>query len=321
VINHAELGSLLLQQGRVDLARMHLQEVYRLSGQYSFLDKSQPGFKDAEKNGKEAIEQMTKHITQVETQIREQMKQGAARAEMVGFALQMQCPLLGLKLLEEDKTVITKSPELQIAHAQLLLTCGRLEEALTAMGSLIQMMPERGYEASQPMGSELRNDYAMASLAIGDNIEAETRLRSEAELIQLRSVFELLDAPSTSARPALFKDLLPATQSLLGIQALVSVPDRWASTEFMMVQSELSTWRNGYAKDRLEKILKAEPNTSLRPMVEFYLTMLTGKPAGQPAKAAETSEVIPEKTEKTTEPAATTPSTAPASPGEPPQAP
>lgn len=276
--DHAELANLALQQQQVDLSRRHLLEVYRVSGQYTLINSSVEGFQEAEEQSKKTLDEMNKHINQVETQVRDQMKQGAARIELVGFALQAQCPLLALKLIEEDKTVLAKSFDLRMIHAELLVVTGRLEEGLSSIGSLVGMLPKRGREAAMPSASELRGDYALASLAIGDNAEAELLWETEADMILTRSTLELLGSFLTEAHPAWAKDFVqPASLTLHSYQSLTVVPDRWASVQFVMAQSEMSTGRNSAAQKRLEMILENEPTTSLRSLVEFYLALLTGK--------------------------------------------
>ena len=118
---------------------------------------------------------------------------------------------------------------------------------------------------------------AFACLAIGDNAQLETLLRQESQVVAETAVQSVMDQAPLAAVPGIQVDLLPATQGATAYQALYQSSELWASHEFMLAQSELSTWHNAAAKSRLTAILDAEPNVSLRPVIAFYLSMLTGK--------------------------------------------
>ena len=205
----------------------------------------------------------------------------------------------------------------------LLTDVGRTDDAQQQAASLGNMIPKSGADASQPMSSQIRFLYALASLANGDNMQMEQLIREESRLVSESSVRAVMDQAPLAVGPNIQLDLLPAAQGYTAYQALYQSPNRWANHEFMLAQSELSTWHNDLAEKRLKAILEAEPNVSLRPLICFYLEMLTGEPqqiaspeqqaAAAKAAAAAAQPAAP-TTPTTGEPAVTPPVEAPVDP-------
>lgn len=327
-LDHEQLAALHYQMGHLDLALSHLQQVYRLTnGKYTAISESDPRYIKTQKDNSTLATSLKTYITKVEEAILKSPTQGGTWQDAFELATQGQCSTHALRILEENRTKVAESPEFLIRQVGLLVDVGRTEDALRQAESLARMIPDSGPQASQRGATDIRLMYALSSLAIGDNTQMETLIGLESKLMSEATLgYVMNEAPLTLTTYDKL-DLQAASLGYMASQALYTSPERWAHDEFMLAQSEISTWRNTAAMDRLQGILEAEPNVTLRPLIAFYLEMLTGEPqqpispdqqaamkkAAEAAKAAQPTgtAVPPTGDSPTTPPAETTPTKTP----------
>ncbi len=276
--DHEELASMQLQMRKKDVALGHMQQVFRITGKYTTFPTSDPRHVQSAKNNAESVTNIKKAVKLIEEAVLKVPSNGGKWTQALQTALEGECPGIALRVLEENRTEVAKNPQLQILQVSLLVDAGRTEDALTQAASLTTNLPKTGPEATLQIATDVRLMHALTCLAIGDNALLESLMSQESRLVSESALRGLLDQSPIMAAPGIQMDLLAAAQGITAYKALYEAPDRWASDEFMLAQSELSTWRNAAAQKRLQAILDTEPNVSIRPLIAFYLEMLTGEP-------------------------------------------
>ena len=270
---HEELASLQLQPAKPDLALGHMVQIFRVNGAYTTLSPTDPRYAQAVKSNLAQVTQLKRHVKQIEEAVLKAPASGGTWENALQAAMQGQCSGIALRVLEENRPQVAKNPQYQLLRIGLLSDVGRTEDALRQAESLENMLAP-----TDALAPQVRQIYALVSLAIGDNVQFEKLLRQESRLVAESALKSILDQAPLVAAPGIQLDLLPAAQGYIAYHALYQSPERWAMHEFMLAQSEMSTWHNDAAKTRLTAILEAEPNVSLRPLVAFYLELLTGQP-------------------------------------------
>ena len=270
---HEELASLQLQLAKPDLALGHMVQIFRVNGAYTTLSPTDPRYAQAVKSNLAQVTQLKRHVKQIEEAVLKAPTTGGTWENALQAAMQGQCSGIALRVLEENRPQVAKNPQYQLLRIGLLSDVGRTEDALRQAESLENMLAP-----TDAMAPQVRQMYALASLAIGDNVQFEKLLRQESRLVAESALKNILDQAPLVAYPGIQLDLLPAAQGYIAYHALYQSPERWTSHELMLAQSEMSTWHNEAAKTRLTAILEAEPNVSLRPLITFYLELLTGQP-------------------------------------------
>lgn len=269
---HEELAALQMQLAKPDLALGHMIQIFRITGAYTTLAPTDPRYAQAVKNNLAQVTQLKRHVKQVEEAVLKAPATGGTWETALQAAMQGQCSGIALRVLEENRPQVAKNPQYQLLRIGLLSDVGRTEDALRQAESL-----ERMLAPTDALAPQVRQVYALACLAIGDNAQFEKLLRQESRLVAESAVRNILDQAPLVSAPGIQLDLLPASQGYIAYHALYQSPERWANHEYMLAQSEMSTWHNDEAKARLTAILEAEPNVSLRPLMTFYLGMLTGQ--------------------------------------------
>ncbi len=277
---HEELASLQMQLGKPDLALEHLRQVYRLKGVYTTLTPTDREYALNVKQNMKAVTELKRHVKTVEEAVLKSPLSGGNWKGSLDAAMGGNCPGIALRVLEENRAEVAKDVKYQLLRLELLNSVGRTEDALQEAESLDNMFtksPE--FNAAEPLTvTQVRQMHALYGLAIGDNAQLETLFRKDSQQVAESMVRSVLEQVSLASVPGVRLDLLPASQGATAFQALYLAPERWASEEFLLAQSELSTWHNQAAQTRLTAILESEPNISLRPLIAFYLELLTGKP-------------------------------------------
>ena len=277
---HEELASLQMQMGKPDLALEHLRQVYRLKGAYTTYALTDPQYEQSVKQNTKAVTELKRHVKTVEEAVLKAPLSGGDWKGSLDAAINGNCSGIALRVLEENRAEVAKDVRYQLLRLELLSVVGRTEDALQEAESLNTMFtksPE--FNATQPLSvTQVRQMLALNGLAIGDNAQLETLFRKDSQLVAESTMRGVLEQVSLVSLPGIRLDLMPASQGATAYEALYLAPERWANVEFMLAQSELSTWHNAAAKTRLTALLEAEPNVSLRPLIALYLELLTGLP-------------------------------------------
>ena len=279
---HEELASLQMQMqpAKLDLALEHLRQVNHLKGAYTAYAPTDPQYEQSVKQNATAVTELKRHVKKVEEAVLKAPLSGGDWKGSLSAAVEGQCPGIALRVLEENRAEVAKDLRYQLLRLELLSDVGRTEDALREAESLNTLFAKSAeFNATQPLAvTQVRQMLALNGLAIGDNAQLETLFRKDSQLVSETTMRGVLEQVSLVSLPGIRLDLLPASQGATAYEALYRAPERWSSVEFMLAQSELSTWHNAAAKTRLTGILESEPNASLRPLVALYLELLTGQP-------------------------------------------
>ena len=280
---HEELASLLLPLQKRDLALNHMIQVFRLTGSYTSLPSSDPRHQQMSKANQEVVTELKRHVKKVTEAALKAQVDGGTWEKSLEEAMKGQCPGLALQYLEEHRIDVAKKPDLERLQFQklqvgLLMDSGRTEDALLQAESLVNMLAKSGPDAAQPFATEVRLLAALANLSIGDNARFQELIGQNSRLTSEAVVRGMMDQAPLVAGPSLQLDFLPAAEGVMAYQALYLSPENWAGDELMQAQSEMASWHNEAAKTRLKTVLENEPNVMLRPLIAFYLQMLTGEP-------------------------------------------
>lgn len=275
--DHEGLAILQMSRGKYDLALQHFQQVYRLTGVYTTRLESDPLYKQDVKEKEKLVLDLKVHVRTTEDAVLKVPASGGTWDKAAGTALQGQCPGIALRVLEENRTKVAESLNFQVVRVSLLMDVGRTEDAIRDAAALNQVIPQSNAEVGQPLAAEIRLLNALASLSVGDNSQTEKMLETESRIVAERSIQELLMQAPLASAVGLQLDLLPASQALVSVKAIGTTADRWASLQFMIAQSELSTGRNHAALARMQKVLEIEPDNLVRPVMAFYIQQMTGQ--------------------------------------------
>lgn len=277
-IAHEELASLHLERGKQDIALNHMTQLYRLTGSYTSLAKTDPRYEQMSKNNLKIVTELKRHLRRVTEAAMKAQADGSSWEKSLDEALKGQCPGLALKYMEENRTKVAQNARFQMMQVNLLLDIGRTEDALQQAESLNRMIPKTGADAAQQMSNEVRMLTAISSLAIGDNSQFKSQVELNTRFMLESSIRTLLDQTPLTTGASIQLDLFPASSGMAGFHSLFQAPENQASDELLIAQSEISEWKNESAQKRLQAVLDADPNVSLRPLLTLYLGMLSGQP-------------------------------------------
>lgn len=295
---HMTLFEVLLRTNKPDLALYHLREFERMTGGLSsFETGSELGEQQSERN-REIMSELTTLLDSAREELNAALLAGTERLQVVQDALNRQMPGEALRILEEDQTVVAQNVPVQMLQAELLLDAGRIEEGLTILERLSEMMRQ---PSAGSLGPAWRQNTALANIAAGngerarelwgDDARAATRARLQSLLGFSPLVGEvpgLSSVPLTHA-PRDISDARPLTRAAVMGDVLLAYPPQWTLDQLCRALVLLDTGENEPATELLQQILDFDPESQYRPLIAFYLSTITG----ERVELAPPSEEIP----------------------------
>ena len=283
---HMTLFEILLQTNKPDLALHHLREFERMTGGLTTFDPgSEAGQQQSERN-REILTQLSTQIDAAREELNASLLTGTDRMQVVGSALSRQLPGEALRILEGDQTVVAQNVQAQLLQAELLLDAGRIEESLTMLERLSEMM-------RQPSAGQIatlwRQTTAQANIAAGngqrarelwgDDVRTATNSRLQALLGFSPAAGE---APGISSVPLThtFREMLDArslTRAAVMGDLLLAFPPQVTISQLSRALTLLELGENDLATELLQQILDADPESQFRPLIAFYLATATGR--------------------------------------------
>ena len=283
---HMTLFEILLQTNKPDLALHHLREFERMTGGLTtFEPGSEAGQQQSERN-REILSQLTTQIDAAREELNASLLSGTERLQVVGNALSRQLPGEALRILQEDQTVVAQNIQAQLLQAELLLDFGRIEESLTILERLSEMM--RQPSAGQ-MASVWRQTTALANIAAGNGDRARELWGDDARAATLSRLQTLLgfspaagEVPGLSSVPLTHspREMLDArslTRAAVMGDLLLAYPPQITISQLSRALTLLEIGENDLAVATLQQILDADPESQYRPLVAFYLATATGE--------------------------------------------
>ncbi len=269
---HEMLFRIYAQKGQVELALQSLDEYERLeihrpgpSDQQATIQQQQQ--QQQQQRAREALPQA---VNDRLMQINEIASSGADLVLVARFAYQNGCALRALELLEDDPELSRRNMiATPLMRAELFMEAGRLEEAEQELLNVQGMAEQIGLPG-------WRTPLAMVKLANGDYqqaIQLWTDQRSNTNDRRMNSLFSSF--PLVCATQPL--PIWPLVHLQQSASALLSLPNENAQLLLNVALSHLETGRNKAATEIFQKILEIAPDSSVRPLVAFYLLQLTGE--------------------------------------------
>jgi hypothetical protein len=282
---HLSLYDIQLQM-QPDLALQHLLEFQRLTGG---LTTYAPGTPEADAQASELRENLTQLTTQIDAareELNAALASGTDRLQVVQDALRRGLPREALRILEEDQTLVAQNIPAQLLHAQLLLDAGRIEDGLTVLERLSDVMRQPSAAGG---ASTWREATAMANIAAGNDDRARELWRENgqsATLLRMQSILGLSplpgEMPGLSSVPLThgvreIVDARPLTRAALAGDLLLQYTSEWVLNHLYRALVLLETGDNDLAEGLLRQILDEDPETPYRPLVAFYLSTISGE--------------------------------------------
>lgn len=256
----------LNRHNRIDLALRELEVVDRLTESLDFEDA------DAQQIIQRIIP-LRELLQSRQDQLREQLKQAQERGESA-IALSQQVYQAGfvleaLSLLDSDPVALRDSPPAQALRGLLLFESGQVEAAYTQF--------EYGADES---ATGWRVPAAWTRLAHADYdraIELWTQQRQMGDQAALTTVLfslPLLQSPFYMAQ-------LPSVWPAHHLASVGYAESRWLEEKTVLLWytalSQLEAGRVRLAGKTLSGLLELNPETTLRPLVRFYLYLITSE--------------------------------------------
>jgi tetratricopeptide (TPR) repeat protein len=255
---------LLRRHNRVDLTLRELQAIERLTMKIKSDD---PEVQDSLRQHLQLSEQLQSRLETLREQLEQALNQGASGLELAQQVYQAGFVLEALKLLDDDPIAVSESRPAQVLRGLLLFEVGRVEEAhsqfeFESAGNVLDW----GLPAS------------WTRLAHGDYDNAISLWQQDIELNEQRSLTRLLWTLPMVQSPY----QLTGQPSVWPVQhmALVSeVETAWTNELALRLwytaMCQLETGRPHLAAKTLSGILEVAPETFLRPLIRFYLFVMT----------------------------------------------
>jgi tetratricopeptide (TPR) repeat protein len=255
------LFELYLEHGKADLALDALDRFIEIAAEQSNLSPEELRLQHRQS---EMRRQLSEGVERVIAECERLLERETDRLNVAQFAYQQSCILHALELLDADPDLIAGNPQAQLFRALLLTEAGRPRQASELLASLEVVLREYG-----PM--PWRSPTARTSLAIaeyGRAVQLWTEELNELKHRQMQSLMQPLPLVSSPQG-------WPVRQIQLAWNALFELPEQAAALQFEVALCHLETGNVKAAESALREIVEANPETMLRPLVRFYLYLVT----------------------------------------------
>ncbi len=279
------LFQVLYASQKLDLALKQIQEYERLTGVLPSASTDAAARESDQTRMKEELARLSEHVSDVRERVAAEQTLGSSRLQVAQLALQERCPGIALDVLDQDPTVLSRQLLAQLRYAELLLDAGRIEEAWEQTQGLESLAS--GADASG--GVDWRTVAALANVVCGGYARAAELWQQEAESRTAGRVRSLIGIPPAGAPGAglntvplvhSIPDLIDGralSRSVLAFDVLMSHPAQWSLAEFNRAMAQLERGNSATAAGILRNVLDSNPETPLRPLVGWYLSLLAGE--------------------------------------------
>ncbi len=265
---------ILLGQQNLDTAGFIADQYFEITGKP--ITQEEGDDEATSEKANEVLDQISELVTQIEKEVATAREKSSSLPQLVGIAMNGRCQKMALSLLEEDKTVLAKNPALQLRYANLLLGNGRTEDAWQQLEGMQTTVDQIGTQ-NPVFLSQWRNSTAIANLMANDLSRAANLWAEDAEAQNKQNVRALLVQPPMSSAPIPTMDIWSAITLRTHANALVNFPERWATAKLQEALVRIDQGNLEAAKNALSAILDGHPEFSMRSLVVFYLTLITGE--------------------------------------------
>lgn len=208
-------------------------------------------------------------LARIESQVEQQLQSGADRFQIAAAAYQAGAVRLAIRTLEDDPIYKEQNPLARAALGNWLIEVGRVQEGLDAI------------EQSSSLGGipGLRENMATSLLVNGEYFRAIDVWREQLRETSMSSTqAALLTLPFLTLSPLwMGADQYPFTHAAAAGEIMGTVRNETAALTYQIGMTQMELGDLPAATRSLQQLLDNEPTTQLKPLLKFYLEMLTGK--------------------------------------------
>jgi hypothetical protein len=277
--DHEQLALTLATLGYRDVALEQLEKVQAKTGRWTAINPQSRTYDAVQARNQSLVKELRELVEEVKKNGNREIQRGEDPIQVAKSAFDAGCPQYALSILEPLQTQIIRDPMAAIFHAQVLHSCGRVEEAWERLEGTEALFPpdELSAPGSAEMKSIWRSNTAMANVVRGDFDRAINLWKEEAEFIARSSVRGALESFPLSAGVAAQKDLTGYVGVRIGSDVLYTFPERWAAVQMLICVASLEQGKLSQAREAVQLALDRAPQASLRPLAAYYHTVLTGE--------------------------------------------
>ena len=280
------LAQIQMQVGAVDLSLKSYDQFQMETGKLTLLPLDTDAGLEQSDETEALVEQLRTHVLSVRDAIDAQRQEDATPQQLLGIAMQGNCPGIALEIIEENRTIISENIPLTLFYAEQLLTNGRPEEAWETLESMARRFPD---ERISPQDIQLFQQWCyLTTVANLSGLDLE---RAEEILMQqsagqlhshVRGLIELSPLQYSAAPQA---DLSPSLMTALAFDMYSRRNVEWDMTRFDLARIRWDLGDVKGAQAALEEVIEEHPQSPLRPVIAWMLTVITQKPvdAGVPS--------------------------------------
>ncbi|MCA9109545.1 MAG: hypothetical protein KDA52_06340 [Planctomycetaceae bacterium] len=270
------------RESRHDLALKNLEEVLDLAAKTPGQVPDGIRVYAQRESTHENLEELRTIVAKFTEQIDTALQSAANRIQIAQSAFTAGFPLKALEVLEGDLTIVASDPSAQILMSLLLLEVGRTEEAFNQIESL------RGssLETQVPEWPILAAYCNHAADELGT--ARSTLAESHDRLVDAFTTALLEAAPLRFAGPMISSDgelewgsgqLVSPLRQTQNVSALTTTVEmQLEQNELMRAFLSIEMGDNDDALSIFEALIRRQPSSVLRPMIEVYVQLLGGEP-------------------------------------------
>jgi tetratricopeptide (TPR) repeat protein len=260
----SELLNLHEQTRRIELALDDVRQIFRL--------RPPPASPEQRKPWERMINKQFEWdgaVVQIENAVNQQLENGADRYQVAAAAYQAGAVRTAIKVLEDEAIYIEQNPVAKNALGAWLIEVGRIQDGLDTLEAVEQAASVGGgavpgWRDSVANGFLVNGDYKRSLRLWNDELREEMTNSTNAALMTL---------PFQAMNP--LSDQYPLTHTAAVSEVMGRARGTSTSLMFRVAMADLEMNQNEQSAASLKKILESDPKTPMRPLLKFYLEMLT----------------------------------------------
>lgn len=206
-------------------------------------------------------------LARIETEVEQQLQNGADRFQVAAWAYARGAVRLAIKVLEDDPIYAEQNPIAKSSLGSWLIEVGRVQEGIDTLEQSAAQSP--GWRNSLATASLINAGYYRAIELWQDQVNETTDSGSQAALLSL----PFLTLNSMWMSP----DQYPFTHMLAASEIISTVRGESTVLTFQIGLAQLEQGDIEAAKKTIQYIYDHAPEAQLRPLLKFYLELLTDK--------------------------------------------
>ncbi len=270
------------QNGRHDLALKYLEEVVALTGETTVLLPGHMNHNPQQRENDDRLLELQTMVSAFQEKVNGALQSERNRMQIAQSTYAAGFPLTALEVLEGDLTIVAPNPAAQMLRGILLLEVGRTEEAFNQIEGL------RG-SAVEEQSPDWPAMSAYCNHAADDLLTARRTLEeSHQKLGEMMTTALLESAPLRFIGPVPSPEgslewgggeLMSSLRQAQTVGVLTtSFEAQINNNELLRALLSIEMGDNKEALSLFESIIKRQPKSTARPMIEVYVRLLGGAP-------------------------------------------